>query len=107
VLFCTLYSLCYFSIPPLPLYISLFLTYLSFTLVPIRLLPPPSPTSLYLSLSFHSPQVMNPRTRAMMGREEVYEKYGVPPELLCDLQALTGDSAVRYGIFQRRVVYNR
>jgi hypothetical protein len=43
----------------------------------------------------------------MMGREEVYEKYGVPPELLCDLQALTGDSAVRYGIFQRRVVYNR
>ena len=39
---------------------------------------------------------MNPRTRAIIGRDEVMEKYGVPPNLLCDLQALTGDSAVSY-----------
>ena len=39
---------------------------------------------------------MNPRTRAIIGSDEVMEKYGVPPHLLCDLQALTGDSAVSH-----------
>jgi hypothetical protein len=39
---------------------------------------------------------MNPRTRAILGSEDVIEKYGVPPHLLCDLQALTGDTAVSY-----------
>ena len=40
-------------------------------------------------------QVMNPRTKEIFGPDEVFEKYGVEPSMLCDLQALTGDSAVR------------
>jgi hypothetical protein len=39
-------------------------------------------------------QVMNPKTMLLQGPDEVFEKYGVLPHMLCDLQALMGDSAV-------------
>jgi 5'-3' exonuclease len=34
---------------------------------------------------------MNPRNRLMYGAREVFDKYGVPPEALCDLMALIGN----------------
>lgn len=36
--------------------------------------------------------VMHPQSRVLTGPDDVFEKYGVWPETLCDLQALMGDS---------------